>query len=136
MTRRYAGSHGDLDAFMRDYHARTTAIAGLYRGWLRDESDPVVVTEMRPFEEMIELRSIASPEKRGRGAASRVLGEITDLADRHDVTMHLYAKPFPTRYTDKKLTRAQLVAWYGRHGFHRFSGGGMTRPPRKKGTRP
>ena len=55
----------------------------------------------------------------GGGYASKALQYITDMADKHNVTLTLNAAPLPYKVTDKKaaFSKEQLIQWYGRHGF-------------------
>jgi hypothetical protein len=50
----------------------------------------------------------------GHCYGSYVLGKLTDLADKHGVTIELHARPFGN---EKGLAKGKLVAWYKRHGF-------------------
>lgn len=76
----------------------------------------------------------------GTGAGSRALKVITDIADKHGVTMELTASPYGDENT--RLNKDQLKEWYGRHGFVPEKGyepgtpnehlGYMVRPPQKQ----
>lgn len=54
----------------------------------------------------------------GQGHGSTALRFVTDLADKHGVTLDLVAKS----YVPDRLTTKQLVGWYARHGFVRGRG--------------
>ena len=49
----------------------------------------------------------------GQGFASKIMKKITDLADKHKVSLSLEAVPFG----QKSVTEENLVAWYKRAGF-------------------
>ena len=54
-----------------------------------------------------------SPSVRGQGYASRMLRQITSVADRHGVACELRPRP----YDGRPLKVGELRAWYARHGF-------------------
>lgn len=69
----------------------------------------------------------------GTGAGSRLLKQLTDIADKHDVPMELTASPYGDEAT--RLNSDQLKEWYSRHGFvpeegHDPSLGYMVREPK------
>jgi len=49
----------------------------------------------------------------GKGYGNYMLKKVTDMADKHGVTLKLVAIP----YGDKPMTAAKLKAWYRKHGF-------------------
>ena len=53
--------------------------------------------------------------KPGTGAGNSALRSITDIADKHGVTMELTASPYGDEAT--RLGKDNLVKWYGQHGF-------------------
>jgi ribosomal protein S18 acetylase RimI-like enzyme len=53
-----------------------------------------------------------APSYRGRGIASGLLRRACADADRSGVELQLYPDPL-----DRGMSREQLQAWYGRHGF-------------------
>ena len=57
---------------------------------------------------------------RGQGNAERVMKKITDIADKHNVTIALDAEPFGTGAN--RLNKSQLIAFYKKFGF-RFEKG-------------
>lgn len=63
---------------------------------------------LRPDGDFLDLSMIESFEP---GAGSAAMSRLVDLADRHGVTIDLYAKGFDRVPTDK------LVGWYQRYGF-------------------
>ena len=105
-----------LDTFMSDYRAATVQnpLVDRQRAWIVD--DAYVVTDVKLWQGMAVLSSIFS-DRRGRGAASKVLRELVTLADRHGVIMFLSPKAFGMR--EGGLSSKQLRDWYGRHGFKR-----------------
>jgi len=105
-----------LNSFMSDYY-RMTAPHPFDRGsrvWA-DPDDVLIFTEMRPFDGYIRFGSIASPEKPGKGYASKVIKAIVELADKHGVAMTLTAKPFGNM--PNTLSRSDLMGWYHRYGW-------------------
>lgn len=75
------------------------------------------------------LKSIMSFEEKGAGEASKALKFLTDLADKHKVPLTLDVEPIKNAGAEgKNLTRAQLTAWYKRHGF--VGSGEMIRMPK------
>jgi hypothetical protein len=71
--------------------------------------------------------------KQGIGSGTRTLKALTDIADKHGVTIELTASP----YGDEKmrLNKDQLAEWYERHGFlpeegHDPAYGYMVRQPK------
>lgn len=75
------------------------------------------------------LKTIESLEAQGRsGIPTRVMREITRLADKHGITITLNASPFG----EKALTREQLRDFYRKFGFEQVEGnaeGLMVRNP-------
>ncbi len=101
-----------------------------------DDRETVIMervgVEVVSFDNAMVLQHIRSFAP-GSGNASEVLKMITDIADAHGVPMMLDAKP-----TGKGgLSKAQLLKWYGRHGFKRghYMDGGlndeMSREPKR-----
>lgn len=85
--------------------------------------------EVSAFNGVIDLGAIMSFIEKGAGHASQALKWFTDLADKHGVDIELAVQPIknagdPTR---KSLTKAQLTAWYRRHGFKSTGGEYMLR---------
>lgn len=75
----------------------------------------------------VELCGIESHDRR-RGRASKVLRELTELADRFGVTLHAIADS----EDEDGLTTEELTAWYARHGFVRAQDGALRRLPTLK----
>lgn len=78
----------------------------------------------------IHLSDIVSGDV-GQGHGSTALRFVTDLADKHGVTLDLVAKS----YVRDRLTTKQLLGWYARHGFVKGRGNAqdgyeMVRPPK------
>lgn len=74
-------------------------------------------------DDRVHLHSIRSFE-RGQGHGSEALRHLTDLADKHGVTLEGVAEPFGQGGLKKKA----LGEWYKRHGFT-VRNGEMTRKP-------
>lgn len=123
------GSGGGTSAMLRDYDAATFPHPFNNRERLTGET---VGVELYPRGANVRISAIASYGERGKGAASRALRQITDLADRHGVTLELGAKPYPAGGAGKPLSATQLKRWYARHGFvpaRRDAPGEMVRTP-------
>mgnify|MGYP001578879612 CR=1 FL=1 len=54
------------------------------------------------------------PEAQRRGDATRLLEQVCSEADALGITLVLWPKPYGD---DIALSQAQLIAWYGKHGF-------------------
>jgi hypothetical protein len=70
---------------------------------------------------------------RGQGNASQALDWLCGLADKHQVTLDGFAKPFGGADPGDKKTRfnkRQLMSWYKRHGFIVSSNGDLVREPK------
>lgn len=65
-------------------------------------------------EGVVWLDSIRSFEK-GTGAGSQALKYLTEMADRHGITLRLYARPFETEAPG--LEQESLIMWYEQNGF-------------------
>ena len=75
--------------------------------------------------------------KPGTGAGNTALRSLTDIADKHGVTMELTASPYGDEAT--RLGKDDLVKWYGQHGFvpepgHDPALGYMVREPKSAST--
>ena len=89
-------------------------------------------------EGVVWLDSIRSFEK-GTGQGSQALKFLTEMADRHGVTLRLYARPYETEAPG--LEQETLIRWYEQNGFtkefseqmgeHSYR---MTRNPQNAGT--
>jgi len=86
------------------------------------EDAPFILTELQErkgggWVPHIWVKSISSPQHKGKGVASYILKQITDMADQHDTVLMLTAKPFKTGGEGRALSKAKLIGWYGRNGF-------------------
>jgi SPP1 gp7 family putative phage head morphogenesis protein len=80
---------------------------------------PAVAFEVGEREGRLRLHGIRSlVEEEHTGLGSLALRRLTNVADRHGVTMELTASP----YGEQRMTGDELRAWYGRHGFEMESG--------------
>jgi hypothetical protein len=70
--------------------------------------------QLQEREGRVRVKDLSSNEK-GQGHASKLLRAVTDLADKHGVTMELTASPYGDEKT--RLDHDQLKSFYGRHGF-------------------
>lgn len=106
-----------LSGFWRDYYAMThpDPLMETYRVWTFKKGEVLIMTHLIERGGKAHFSSIMSPTHGGKGYASKVVKEITKLADKHGVTMSLFAKPFG-RF-DNKLDMNQLIGWYKRNGF-------------------
>lgn len=67
---------------------------------------------------------------KGKGDGNRLLHWLCELADRHGVTLTLFAKAYMTGDFAKGRPKSKdLAAWYGRNGFVKKQGQ-MVRPPK------
>jgi hypothetical protein len=85
------------------------------------------VIQLIPWGEMnVQLHRLWTTEP-GKGHGSSILRELCALADRHGVRIQIKATPFGRK--PYPMDRAQLHAWYLRHGFEGTKRK-MARPPR------
>jgi len=104
-------------SFMSEYTQKTFPSPFFPRDriWTFNAGKTLVQTEMREFDGHIHFSSIISPTDSGKGYAGKVIRKITELADKHDVTISLGAKPFGD--VPNKLNKSQLTRWYKKHGW-------------------
>lgn len=108
-----------LDAFLTELDEGTTAHPFDDRQRLRG----TVGIEASPWEGMIHLSSLISYGPKNRGDASKVLKELIEMADQHQVALHGTAKAIENAGgKGKSLSTKQLTDWYERHGFEIFAG--------------
>ena len=67
----------------------------------------------------------------GYGYVSTLMQTITELADLLGVPLVLKAEPYSTKQVPEPWDRADLVAFYQRHGFSEQRYGGMRRQPQR-----
>jgi GNAT superfamily N-acetyltransferase len=92
------------------------------------EGQGIVVFEIKNWSEGIALSLIKTPpEYRGKGLASRALKELLAFADKHGVPVT--GSVAPQEDEGQTLSKAQLKAWYGRHGFKNKRVDQIYRPP-------
>jgi len=88
--------------------------------------------EFLQFEDYLHLIHLHTPvEKRGQGGASRLMRQITAVADAHDTEIRL--EPVPE--IDSPLDRKRLVKFYKKYGFRwgsLWEDQIMIRKPRRK----
>ncbi len=75
----------------------------------------------------IAMIRIESPFERGQGLAGRVLRELCQTADRHQVILHLTPNPLPR---SRGLGKTRLRAWFRSRGFTPNTGPGRGRDHR------
>ncbi|NBQ99340.1 MAG: hypothetical protein EBT79_02195 [Actinobacteria bacterium] len=126
----------EVRAFFSDYESLTfdNPIDPRERVWSyaddAGERMPIILTALSftPHHAApVWLKTISSPEGRGKGQASYVLREVTRLADKHGVAIWLTPKPFGR--LDNSLKMSDLKAWYTRHGWVPRDGGVWVRQP-------
>ena len=117
-----------LTAFMQEFWDTTAENPFNPRERITNE---LVGIEVYPFDGGIHLSFITSYEKKGRGSASKALGALEALADKHQVALNATVKAVPAAgaKNKKSLTNAQLHEWYGRHGFVKDKYGMIYRNP-------
>lgn len=76
--------------------------------------DNAVVLSAHIFDGKIYFDILTMSDSRGKGKASQVLKDLTQLADKHQVTLALQPQPFGA---EKGLNTVQLISWYKRYGF-------------------
>lgn len=64
-----------------------------------------------------------------RGGGRAAMQHLIDRADRHGVSLSLYANPLKPQGEGKKLSTRELKGWYRSFGFRPQKGDLMTRPP-------
>lgn len=70
------------------------------------------------WDQEVHLKSIMSFEQKGAGQATEALKFLLALADKHQVPITLEVVPIKNAGAEgKSLTKAELSAWYKRHGF-------------------
>lgn len=122
-----------LNAFMDELYKGTQAHPFDDRIRLRGN----IGIEARPWEGMIHLSSLISFGKKGAGEATRVLDELTKMADEHNVALHGTAKAIDNAGAKgRSLTTKELVAWYERHGFESFAGDVVVYTPKAAAAAP
>jgi hypothetical protein len=89
----------------------------------------VLVTLAAAGATRVTVRAIRSLSP-GRGAGSRVLLSLCNLADWHGVRLELQAAPLDALSTGERVRVAiRLRQWYGQYGFRGPLLGWMTRTP-------
>lgn len=117
----------ELEAFMDDFRSGTGPNPLGHRDRVWNEQ---IVIEVRPFDGRIHISDIMSLD-RGKGNASKALGWLCSLADKHGVAMSLT----PDAFGDADgLDDDQLTAWYARYGFKTTMGRKMVREPQQPKT--
>ncbi len=125
-----ADSDAALEAFLDDFFEQTKDHPFLRNGSVWKDS---VVFEVSKFDGKIHLGFIQTLYKK-QGHANEAMKWITELADKHQVTMDLYPQPVGTDkgMTDGKrniMSRNELVRFYAKFGFVQ-KGADMVRKPR------
>lgn len=121
--------------FMREYHEATFDHPFDPRIRLHNarnvDQEGWVGLEVRanPDAPSAHISSIISFGSKNKGNASLSLDWLNKLADKHNITMDLFAKAIPNagHPQGKNLTTAKLKEWYARHGFK--GGERMARTP-------
>lgn len=66
-----------------------------------------------------------------RGGGQVAMQHLTRMADRHGVSLQLFAEPLKPQGEGLKMTRSKLRSWYQSHGFRPRQGDLMVRTPTK-----
>jgi hypothetical protein len=66
-----------------------------------------------------------------RGGGQAAMQHLTQMADRHGVSLQLIAEPLKPQGEGVKMTRTKLRSWYQKHGFRPRQGDLMVRTPTK-----
>lgn len=120
-----------VEKFKRLYRNKTEAhpIDDRYRVW--DKGQTAIFDEFDEAPDISDLHlemMTVFRDRRGKGAGSKILKEVTSMADQAGVTISLEAIP-----KGGTMSATQLTEWYGRHGFkpHPEYDDVMVRPPAK-----
>jgi hypothetical protein len=84
--------------------------------------------ELSNWDGALHISSIRTMKK-GTGDATKAMKQICDIADKNNVVITIYVKPFG--YEDNRLNTTQLKAWYKRLGFKLQKYNDMERLPNK-----
>jgi len=130
-THKIGGNAAALDEFMRDYHNNTAPHPFTNRMRVHNNA---VMLEVSKWDGKIHISSImtAMPKNQGHGTAA--LRFLTDLADKHQVTLHGTVVPIKNAGSreGRNLNKRELLAWYKKHGFTVKYGEEITRLPKPK----
>jgi len=98
-----------IDAFVRQVYALGTRSRDGVN--IKIDNVPVYV-ELISFSESAHIAEISvPPEEQGSGIGHRVLQKITDLADKHKVTLSLFAKPIDQPHGEQ-ISKIKLILFY------------------------
>jgi hypothetical protein len=118
---------GKIKTFLDDYKAATAE--NFINPIERMMPDYSAAVELQPFDGKIHINSIRSVKPGERtGAGSKALQQIIELANKHNVELDLFPKP----YGSKALDEQQLREWYARKGFVPDDDSMLYTPPVKK----
>lgn len=121
------GQFSPADEALAEFKSLT--IAHPFARGLRITPGNRAMVDLKRWGSGLSLDAVASLE-RGTGAGRDALKMVTDIADKHGVSVSLSVKPIKMGDTSKPgLSKGQLTSWYKRNG---FSGkfGELTRPPK------
>lgn len=111
IMQRASGRAGNSDAFMKDVEGASTQAAD--NPAARRIGNASFELTHDPFDANTLHLADLSADQPGKGEGSKALARITDLADRHGVTLTLDAHPTGPN----AMPLPKLVQVYGRHGF-------------------
>ena len=115
-------NEANLQAYFKEVFAKTKA--NPFDGKVRVYKD-IGMFEIYKFRGMVHLSSIDSFEP-GQGYGNEMMKFLTELADKHKVTMDLDPKPYGNKY----LNTQQLKKMYKKFGFKNSEDYGMIRVPK------
>jgi hypothetical protein len=133
-------SSENVDAFMNEYLSLTHETQDPHhRVWVFSQDLPYVFTvvDKADFdgEPCVWGKSIMVEQTMNNSGlvsvASKVLKQLGELADKHQVIVKLTAQPFGTN-VENTLTKEQLEKWYSRFGAKDAGDGNMIRYPKYK----
>jgi len=126
LTLKLGGNSPKVDAFMRDYRSQTTSHPFSHRERLHNGE---ATSDVVPRGDHVRLSWIKSV-KQGKGAGSRALRSLTDLADKHGVVIKGTVSRAVGMRKGIGLSKGELHKWYSRHGFEREKDDDIVRHPR------
>lgn len=120
-----------LDNFMADYHGMTQEHPFERGTRIHGGGEDFGLSEVRPFNKRIHVSWMQSANPNTKGIGTKMLTDLTGLADKHGVEMQLSPER-PKGYRLPGPSTSQLKKWYGKHGFVKdtVDPGRMVRKPR------
>jgi hypothetical protein len=119
---------GDVNGFMDELYALTkeNPINPAER-----LTDNLAGIEVSPWGDGVHIGSVVSYGPKGSGIGTSAMKLVTQLADKHGVTLTAIVSPIKNAGSGegKSLTKAQLHKWYKSQGFEKGNGDSIKRAP-------